>query len=43
MRQFRGNGSFVGDTVLVGEVLSGSDTVKRRQWKMNRYAEGGIP
>ncbi|WP_327655653.1 Uma2 family endonuclease [Streptomyces sp. NBC_00483] len=39
----RGAETFVGDTVLVGEVLSGSDTQKRRQWKMNRYAEGGIP
>ncbi|WP_425831951.1 Uma2 family endonuclease [Streptomyces fractus] len=39
----RGADTFVGDTVLVGEVLSGSDTPKRRQWKMNRYAEGGIP
>ncbi|WP_306323569.1 MULTISPECIES: Uma2 family endonuclease [unclassified Streptomyces] len=39
----RGSETFVGDTVLVGEVLSGSDTPKRRQWKMNRYAEGGIP
>lgn len=31
------------DVVLVGEVLSGSDTPKRRRWKMDRYAEGGIP
>jgi hypothetical protein len=31
------------DTVLVGEVLSGSDTPKRRAWKMDRYAEAGIP
>ncbi|WP_415949761.1 Uma2 family endonuclease [Streptomyces sp. KLOTTS4A1] len=39
----RGADTFVGDTVLVGEVLSGSDTPKRREWKMQRYAEGGIP
>jgi Uma2 family endonuclease len=31
------------DVVLVGEVLSGSDTPKRRTWKMDRYAEAGIP
>lgn len=33
----------VADVVLVGEVLSGSDTPGRRDWKMDRYAEGGIP
>lgn len=31
------------DVVLVGEVLSASDTLKRRQWKMDRYAAAGIP
>lgn len=31
------------DVVLVGEVLSGSDTPKRREWKKARYAEAGIP
>lgn len=31
------------DVVLVGEVLSGSDTPKRRDWKKDRYAEAGIP
>jgi Uma2 family endonuclease len=31
------------DVVLVGEVLSSSDTPMRRRWKMDRYAEGGIP
>ncbi|MCK1794986.1 Uma2 family endonuclease [Streptomyces sp. XM4193] len=39
----RGADTFAADTVLVGEVLSGSDTPKRRQWKMDRYAEAGIP
>ncbi|MFI6941286.1 Uma2 family endonuclease [Streptomyces sp. NPDC050418] len=39
----RGADTFADDTVLVGEVLSGSDTPKRRQWKMDRYAEAGIP
>ncbi|WP_327662622.1 MULTISPECIES: Uma2 family endonuclease [unclassified Streptomyces] len=39
----RGADIFTDDTVLVGEVLSGSDTEKRRQWKMDRYAEAGIP
>lgn len=31
------------DVVLVGEVLSSSDTPKRRDWKQQRYAEAGIP
>ena len=31
------------DVVLVGEVLSGSDTPRRREWKKSRYAEAGIP
>lgn len=31
------------DVVLVGEVLLGSDTHRRRLWKMDRYAESGIP
>ena len=31
------------DVVLIGEVLSPSDTLKRRDWKMERYAEAGIP
>lgn len=31
------------DVVLVGEVLSGSDTPKRRAWKRDRYADVGIP
>ncbi|MFD7295955.1 Uma2 family endonuclease [Streptomyces sp. NPDC059897] len=35
--------TFAADTVLVGEVLSSSDTDKRKQWKMDRYAEAGIP
>ena len=38
-----GTDTFAADTVLVGEVLSGSDTPKRRDWKMQRYAEAGIP
>lgn len=41
--QPRGADTFAADTVLVGEVLSGSDTPKRREWKMQRYAEAGIP
>lgn len=39
----RGADTFVGDALLVGEVLSGSDTPMRRAWKMERYAEAGIP
>ncbi|MET8474220.1 Uma2 family endonuclease [Streptomyces sp. NPDC006422] len=39
----RGADIFTDDTVLVGEVLSGSDTHKRREWKKERYAEAGIP
>ncbi|WP_415950075.1 Uma2 family endonuclease [Streptomyces sp. KLOTTS4A1] len=39
----RGSDIFTEDTVLVGEVLSRSDTPGRRQWKMDRYAEAGIP
>lgn len=31
------------DVVLVGEVLSGSDTPKRLAWKTARYAAAGIP
>jgi len=31
------------DVVLIGEVLSGLRTHKRRLWKMDRYAEAGIP
>ncbi len=39
----RGADTLTGDVVLVGEVLSGSDTPKRRAWKTDRYAEAGIP
>ncbi|RFU88726.1 Uma2 family endonuclease [Streptomyces triticagri] len=39
----RGADTFATDTVLVGEVLSGSDTPRRRLWKMDRYAEAAIP
>jgi Uma2 family endonuclease len=39
----RGSDTTAADVVLVGEVLSGSDTAKRRQWKMDRYAAAGIP
>jgi Uma2 family endonuclease len=39
----RGADTFARDVVLAGEVLSGSDTPKRRAWKMDRYAEAGIP
>jgi Uma2 family endonuclease len=35
--------TFASDVVLVGEVLSGSDVPKRREWKKQRYAEAGIP
>lgn len=35
--------TFASDAVLVGEVLSSSDTPKRREWKTARYAEAGIP
>lgn len=38
-----GADTMVTDVVLVGEVLSGSDTPKRRAWKMDRYAEARIP
>lgn len=31
------------DVMLVGEVLSGSDTRERVDWKKERYADGGIP
>ncbi|QMU66986.1 Uma2 family endonuclease [Streptacidiphilus sp. P02-A3a] len=31
------------DVVLIGEVLSRSDTPSRRDWKMERYARAGIP
>jgi len=39
----RGADTGAADVLLVGEVLSGSDTPKRRAWKMDRYAEAGIP
>jgi Uma2 family endonuclease len=39
----RGADTFAADVALVGEVLSGSDTPARRNWKMDRYAEAGIP
>ncbi|MGW5349389.1 Uma2 family endonuclease [Streptomyces sp. NPDC004031] len=39
----RGSDTFASDVVLAGEVLSGSDTPKRRAWKADRYAEAGIP
>ncbi|WP_306318365.1 MULTISPECIES: Uma2 family endonuclease [unclassified Streptomyces] len=39
----RGADTFTDDTVLVGEVLSDSDRGKRRERKMDRYAEAGIP
>ena len=35
--------TFASDVALVGEVLSASDIPKRREWKKQRYAEGGIP
>lgn len=39
----RGSDTFAGDVIVAGEVLSSSDTPKRRSWKMDRYAEAGIP
>lgn len=39
----RGADTTAADVVAVGEVLSGSDTPKRRSWKMDRYAEAGVP
>ncbi len=39
----RGADTYASDVVLAGEVLSGSDTPKRRDWKTGRYADGGIP
>lgn len=39
----RGTDTTASDVVLVGEVLSGSDTPARRDWKMQRYAGAGIP
>jgi Uma2 family endonuclease len=39
----RGADTFARDVVVAGEVLSGSDTPKRRAWKADRYAEAGIP
>jgi Uma2 family endonuclease len=39
----RGADTFAADLALAGEVLSGSDTPKRRAWKMDQYAEAGIP
>ena len=39
----RGADTFAGDVAVAGEVLSGSDTPMRRAWKMDRYAEAGIP
>lgn len=39
----RGADTAAADVVVVGEVLSGSDTPKRRVWKMDRYAEASIP
>jgi hypothetical protein len=39
----RGADTAAADVVLAGEVLSGSDTPRRRAWKMDRYAEAGIP
>ncbi|MDX6744482.1 Uma2 family endonuclease [Actinocorallia sp. A-T 12471] len=39
----RGADTTAADVVIAGEVLSGSDTPKRRVWKMDRYAEAGIP
>ncbi|MFZ3569585.1 hypothetical protein ACOKM5_21490 [Streptomyces sp. BH097] len=31
------------DTVLVGEVLDGSDTIRHIEWRKARYADAGIP
>jgi hypothetical protein len=39
----RGADTTAADVVVVGQVLSGSDTPKRRAWKIDRYAEAGIP
>ncbi|GAB3657183.1 hypothetical protein GCM10027589_17070 [Actinocorallia lasiicapitis] len=39
----RGADTVAADVVVAGEVLSGSDTPKRRAWKMDRYAEASIP
>jgi hypothetical protein len=39
----RGADTTAADVVVVGEVLSGSDTPKRRAWTMDRYAEAGVP
>lgn len=39
----RGADTVAADLVLVGEVWLPSDTLKRREWKMARYAEAGIP
>ncbi|MEU6123271.1 Uma2 family endonuclease [Streptomyces sp. NPDC047123] len=39
----RGADTSATGTVLVGEVLSGSDALRRREWKMARYAEAAIP
>ena len=39
----RGADTAASDVVLVGEVLSGSDTPKRREWKKERYAGADIP
>ncbi|WP_328633014.1 Uma2 family endonuclease [Streptomyces sp. NBC_00356] len=42
-RGLPGADAFADDTVLVGEVVSGPYNHKRRLWKMDRYAEAGIP
>jgi len=39
----RGADTTAADVLLVGEVLCGSDTPKRWEWKKDRYAEAGIP
>ncbi|MDR3080131.1 MAG: Uma2 family endonuclease [Streptomyces sp.] len=41
--QPRGADTFAADTVLVGEVLSVPHIHRERDWKMDRYAEAGIP